>query len=116
MIRSVRLCSDLLNDPRVQLLPSDIFRERFVRAIRGEKNEFAPHVRFGPARLCWVTWAVIRNAVFRRDNFTCRYCGMRGGRLECDHVIPLARGGCNDDSNLVTACRRCNRKKSTKTI
>ena len=36
--------------------------------------------------------------------------------LECDHVIPVARGGGHDDDNLVTACVSCNRSKSDKML
>lgn len=60
-------------------------------------------------------WMVTRSRVFERDNYTCNYCGKRGVHLECDHVIPVAQGGGNDDSNLVTACRDCNRSKGAKT-
>ena len=66
-------------------------------------------------RLPWSEWAVIRLGVFQRDNFTCRYCGAHGVPLECDHVTPLSRGGTNDRSNLVTACRPCNGTKSDRT-
>lgn len=31
-----------------------------------------------------------------------------------DHVIPLSKGGTNDEENLVTCCSRCNSKKSCK--
>lgn len=60
-------------------------------------------------------WCVIRNRIFSRDNYTCAYCGQRGGRLECDHIIPVSRGGLHDDVNLTTSCFTCNRKKRTKT-
>lgn len=60
-------------------------------------------------------WAPLRSSVFTRDDFTCVYCGQRGGYLECDHVIPISRGGSNDISNLVTACFTCNRSKRNKT-
>lgn len=66
-------------------------------------------------RLSWPEWASIRTAVFERDAFTCQYCGQRGGKLECDHVVPISRGGSNDIKNLVTACRDCNRDKRDKT-
>lgn len=56
-------------------------------------------------------WKARRAAVFLRDDFTCNYCGERGGILECDHVIPLARGGSSDTDNLVTSCSRCNQSK-----
>jgi hypothetical protein len=60
-------------------------------------------------------WRVLRDAVFERGDYTCTYCGTRGVRLECDHVIPVARGGTHDESNLVTACFTCNRSKRDKT-
>lgn len=59
----------------------------------------------------------LRFEVFRRDDFTCRYCGgkspERGGTkvLEVDHVSPVAQGGNNELRNLVTACADCNRGK-----
>ena len=33
-----------------------------------------------------------------------------------DHVVPIAKGGSNEDENLVMACRECNCKKGTKTL
>ena len=61
-------------------------------------------------------WVVIREAVFARDDFTCAYCGSRGGRLECDHIVPVSRGGGHEDSNLTTACFTCNRSKRDKLV
>lgn len=52
--------------------------------------------------------------VFRRDKFTCQYCGATGTDLEVDHVIPVALGGSNSEVNLITACKKCNRKKGKK--
>lgn len=76
-----------------------------------EWSKFSRHC----TRLPWSEWAVIRLGVFQRDNFTCRYCGAHGVALDCDHVMPLSRGGTNDRANLVTACRSCNQQKSDKT-
>jgi len=61
-------------------------------------------------------WATLRSLVFSRDNYTCRYCGERGGKLECDHVIPHSRGGPDHEDNLVTSCFKCNRAKRDKTL
>lgn len=36
--------------------------------------------------------------------------------LECDHIFPLSRGGSSDRSNLITACKKCNRQKHDKTL
>lgn len=60
-------------------------------------------------------WYRIMKEVFRRDNYTCQYCGAKGGKLEVDHIIPFSRGGSDDLSNLTTSCRRCNRQKRDKT-
>lgn len=59
-------------------------------------------------------WKKTRIRIFNRDKFTCFYCGKIGGDLECDHYIAISNGGSNDDSNLVTSCRKCNRSKSNK--
>lgn len=61
-------------------------------------------------------WRKLREFVFKRDDYTCRYCGVRAGRLECDHVIPVARGGEHSADNLATACFPCNRSKRDKLI
>jgi len=53
-----------------------------------------------------------RFEVFKRDKFTCQYCGAKGGRLEVDHVTPLCQGGTDEIENLKTACFNCNRGKS----
>jgi len=45
----------------------------------------------------------------------CYYCQQKAGKdYEIDHVIPLSRGGTNYPSNIVIACRSCNRKKNDK--
>ncbi len=55
----------------------------------------------------------LRRKIFERDNFTCVYCGARSYEepLEIDHVIPRCKGGTDNENNLVTSCRRCNRLK-----
>jgi hypothetical protein len=59
----------------------------------------------------------LRYEVFRRDDFTCRYCGAKPpeAQLRPDHVIPVALGGTDDPSNLVAACEDCNGGKSSTT-
>lgn len=60
-------------------------------------------------------WRELREAIFSRDGYTCQYCGAYAVNLQCDHVIPISRGGSNDPENLVTACQRCNQSKHNKT-
>jgi hypothetical protein len=57
----------------------------------------------------------LRFEIFRRDNFQCRYCGVKPPETElrADHVVPTALGGRTDSSNLVTACEACNSGKTS---
>lgn len=52
-----------------------------------------------------------RREIFRRDGYTCQYCGSRTGRLTIDHVYPKHLGGEHSWENLVTACSACNHLK-----
>jgi hypothetical protein len=61
-------------------------------------------------------WDEFRLATFKRDNFTCQYCGASRVRLECDHVVPRAKGGKTELGNLKTACKPCNRSKGAKLL
>ena len=55
----------------------------------------------------------IRFEVFKRDKFTCQYCGRAAPEvvLQCDHIDPVANGGTNDILNLITSCFDCNNGK-----
>jgi hypothetical protein len=68
------------------------------------------------ARVNALEWMKIRAEVFERDDYTCTYCGVRGGKLECDHILPHSRGGPSTLENLTTACFSCNRSKLDKTL
>lgn len=60
----------------------------------------------------------LRFEVFKRDKFTCQYCGKSAPDvvLEVDHLKPVAKGGTNDILNLITACKDCNRGKGAKEL
>lgn len=60
----------------------------------------------------------LRFEIFKRDKFTCRYCGAQPPEvvLHVDHVLPVAAGGTNDEANLVTACESCNLGKRDKLL
>jgi 5-methylcytosine-specific restriction enzyme A len=52
----------------------------------------------------------VREYVFQRDNYRCQSCE-QSDKLAIDHIIPLAKGGSNDISNLQTLCNSCNSQK-----
>jgi hypothetical protein len=64
-------------------------------------------------------WYWLRQSVFERDNFTCRYCGRQQRELSeplhCDHIVPRSKGGSDNLTNLATACRNCNLSKHART-
>ena len=65
---------------------------------------------------CGAKWKKWRKAVFKRDNYTCQECGVRGGiELNPDHIKPFAyfpelRFNINNGRTL---CRECHQKTPT---
>ncbi len=59
-----------------------------------------------------------RQNIFTRDKCKCQYCGQKftPEELTFDHVLPLARGGSTSWTNIVTACIKCNSRKSGHTL
>lgn len=59
-----------------------------------------------------------RFEIFKRDKFTCQYCGRKAPDvvLEVDHIKPVAKDGKNDLLNLITSCHDCNSGKSDRTL
>jgi len=55
--------------------------------------------------------------VYRRDAYTCQYCGDEFGskELTLDHVVQASKKGRKDWTNMVTACRKCNHRKANRT-
>ena len=54
----------------------------------------------------------VRQEVFDRAGWRCQSCG-NPGRLECDHIVPLRRGGeMWDLDNLQALCPPCHRTKT----
>ena len=58
-----------------------------------------------------------RANIFLRDRNSCQYCKkrFRTEDLTFDHIVPIARGGKKNWENIVTACIKCNNKKSGRT-
>ena len=58
-----------------------------------------------------------RRNVFKRDRYTCQYCGSQPGseELTIDHVVPRSQGGTSTWENCVLACVECNSRKADRT-
>ncbi len=63
--------------------------------------------------------AAVDRRVRERAGQRCGYClspqSLVMARLEIEHIIPLAKGGGDDETNLWLACPICNGHKSDKT-
>jgi len=59
-----------------------------------------------------------RFEVFKRDRFTCTYCGRSAPDvlLQVDHIHPKAAGGTDDIDNLTTSCFDCNQGKGSRML
>lgn len=60
-------------------------------------------------------WRRLREAVLVRDKYLCQPC-LRSGRYteaqEVDHIIPLAKGGNSEPSQLQSICVACHKQKT----
>lgn len=56
-----------------------------------------------------------RFEIFKRDKFTCQYCGGTPPAivLVVDHILPVAKGGTTVQHNLITSCEACNQGKAS---
>lgn len=72
---------------------------------RGRWGDGAP----GYQRNGW-QWQRARARVLDRDGHRCYRCGQPADTV--DHVVPVARGGSHDDSNLAAVCAACHAAKT----
>ena len=99
---------------------SMVFAKR-ARSVKDYEFQIVNHLNF-PAVIVLNSYisrrqirlTCTRKNVFWRDDHLCQYCGkkFKQSDLSMDHVIPRSLGGIKEWANIVTACKRCNGKKS----
>ena len=91
--------------------------DRFIQAVRFRLRvpEVITLTDFDRLPATAVTFS--RRNIFKRDHFTCQYCGKQPGvdDLTLDHVIPRAQSGESRWDNCVLACLDCNHRKADRT-
>ena len=83
---------------------------RLMLFIRANERRIRPTER--------VTWPRgLKQRLMRQQDNTCVYCGYRrtAASLDIDHIIPVVRGGSNNEDNLQVICRPCNIRKGIQT-
>ncbi len=60
-------------------------------------------------------WQKIRLRIMARDYGLCQECKRQGRHVigsEVDHILPIFKGGTDDEDNLQFLCRRCHEVKT----
>jgi 5-methylcytosine-specific restriction endonuclease McrA len=95
----VKMGEALIRSPRLALVPPEVILLLTYEGEGGRAVVFS------------------RKNLFKRDRYTCQYCGMQPGpeELTVDHVVPRSRGGTSTWENCVLACVECNKRKADRT-
>ena len=98
-----------------QLRPAE--GELFIQAVSMRLRVPEVITLTGYDRLPSAAVTFSRRNVFKRDHYTCQYCGLQPGteELSIDHVIPRSQGGTSTWENCVLACVACNKRKADRT-
>lgn len=98
-----------------RLAPRD--GEEFIQAVRLRLRVPEVVTLVGYDRLPVAAVTFSRRNIFKRDHYTCQYCGRQPGvdELTIDHVVPRAQGGASRWDNCVLACVECNKHKADRT-
>lgn len=59
-------------------------------------------------------WRRLKEKIHLRDNWTCQHCRRVTTQLELDHIVNVAQGGTDDESNLQSLCLPCHKDKTIK--
>lgn len=91
--------------------------ELFIQAVRMRLRVPEVITLTSYDRLPSAAVAFSRRNVFKRDHYTCQFCGVQPGteELSIDHVIPRSHGGTSTWENCVLACVACNKRKADRT-
>jgi len=98
-----------------RLIPRD--DEPFIQAVRLRLRvpEVVALTHYDRIPTNAVTFS--RRNIYKRDRYTCQYCGAQPGteELTLDHVLPRAQGGISTWENCALACIGCNKRKADRT-
>lgn len=101
----------------------DFYKDDFICGVNNKKYPIPAVVKTAKYfRINNYKVKFSRKNLFIRDNYTCQYCNNRfdTNELTYDHVVPKSVWNHNIGSptswtNIVTACRDCNRRKGNRT-
>lgn len=126
VIRGVLFTNDSTEESMIAVLPQKDFDEKKVGILVPTLDEW--HQIFEQQDYAYVEGnfngekVILRKSqrnidgtiswkVFRRDKYSCRYCGIDHVPLTVDHIITWETGGATHVDNLLTSCKKCNRTR-----
>lgn len=94
------------------------FNTSMIEFISNEGPRDNRFTKKGFIKRCWIPeW--VKKAIFHRDQGRCVFCdkdltGLYNqlSNRQFDHIVPLAKFGSNDPTNIQLACDSCNNEKS----
>lgn len=104
---------DMMVEYPVYQLSAEEWSEYIQRADNPEILAGNPKVFVRKAR--FEISGAVQQKIWKADGFKCVYCNREMGdvQLSIDHFIPLELGGVNNETNYLSACRRCNKDKGS---
>ena len=100
------IMSPTMDDWRKIVRQSDIKEVKLIGGNNKDKKiVLRKSTRQIETRIMWNT--------FRRDNFTCRYCGNDEAPMTVDHIVLWEEGGPTIVMNLITSCKKCNNSRGS---
>lgn len=105
---------DLLNgvDARVTLNETPNIQEQVADATGTRTKPEEPKQNNWGSGRGGRPWRRLKAKIHLRDEWTCQCCGIVTKDLELDHIVNVARGGTDDESNLQSLCVPCHKKKT----
>ena len=95
----------IMIDPSMEEI-HQIIRQMDVQEIEGlEKTVLRKSQRNIDTKVSW--------QVFRRDNFTCVYCGADDVPMTVDHIVLWEHMGDSVPDNLNCSCKKCNKTRGS---
>lgn len=110
---ALTICSAAKAFLLVYLRKADLVAESGTESLRSISQSFPMPTVIRLHKYVYLPYRGVmltRQNIFRRDAYTCQYCGTHDD-LTLDHVQPKSRGGRSSWDNLTTACKRCNSRK-----
>jgi 5-methylcytosine-specific restriction endonuclease McrA len=94
-----RFEDETIRSPRLSIVPPEVI---LLTSYQGQ----------GPRSIVFS-----RKNIFKRDRYTCQYCGAQPGPdgLTIEHIVPRSKGGVSSWENCVLACVGCNKRKADRT-